>query len=436
MSEGFSNPLVGGSGGLVYPSIHSPGFIPGSVGWSINKDGTAEFNNGIFRGDITNGGIFTYNGTPALGNKPVFSITRPGVTADRFGNPVIANAVTTYNAFGAVINCMSITNSGFFQYRDLGSATQGILILSIASTGGNDPVNGVHYDPGMFGQDPFGNAILTVGSTIQLFNALIVAATGGRISIAAAGVPAANPYIKVDAPEQGGIAGHLQMLLQGTSPNGANRGQLLVGQVNGVAGLLAAVTNSMMEVQSNVSSNDPTLTLITLAAPDPILGSRVLGDANNRIRIDTSANANRVAIKVGPGVTTQDTFFNNSAAAEWTTSQLKARVGGATEVDNSLGTIGFGNLSLDVATFRMLPDGRVFLSVKAHATGAITANTFTFTVTLPAAYRPTTTTELPIIMPGGVVNRISIAPTGVVSMTLPALVLNNRVTCQAAYDLQ
>ena len=43
MAGGFNNPLVGDGGGLVYPSIHSPNYVPGVSGWTINKDGSAEF---------------------------------------------------------------------------------------------------------------------------------------------------------------------------------------------------------------------------------------------------------------------------------------------------------------------------------------------------------------------------------------------------------
>lgn len=43
MAGGFNNPLVGDGGGLVYPSIHSPNFVHGVSGWTINKDGSAEF---------------------------------------------------------------------------------------------------------------------------------------------------------------------------------------------------------------------------------------------------------------------------------------------------------------------------------------------------------------------------------------------------------
>lgn len=48
----FSNPIVGGGGSLVVPSIHSPNYQAGSAGWTINKDGTVEFNSATFRGNI------------------------------------------------------------------------------------------------------------------------------------------------------------------------------------------------------------------------------------------------------------------------------------------------------------------------------------------------------------------------------------------------
>jgi hypothetical protein len=48
----FGNPIVGGAGSLVRQSIHSPDYVPGVSGWSINKDGTAEFNSTLIRGDL------------------------------------------------------------------------------------------------------------------------------------------------------------------------------------------------------------------------------------------------------------------------------------------------------------------------------------------------------------------------------------------------
>lgn len=46
----FSNPIVGGVT-LIRPAIQSPDYIAGSSGWSINKDGSAEFNDVTIRGD-------------------------------------------------------------------------------------------------------------------------------------------------------------------------------------------------------------------------------------------------------------------------------------------------------------------------------------------------------------------------------------------------
>lgn len=48
----FSNPIVGGTT-LIRPAIHSPDYVEGSTGWSINKDGSAEFNDVTIRGDDT-----------------------------------------------------------------------------------------------------------------------------------------------------------------------------------------------------------------------------------------------------------------------------------------------------------------------------------------------------------------------------------------------
>ena len=64
MSEGFANPIIGGGGGLVYPSIHSPNYAPGTAGWSINKNGTAQF----YGLTLDNGTELYYStATPQLG---------------------------------------------------------------------------------------------------------------------------------------------------------------------------------------------------------------------------------------------------------------------------------------------------------------------------------------------------------------------------------
>ncbi len=85
MSDGFSSPVVGGGGALIRPSAHSPGYVHGTTGWSINKDGSAEFNNIVIRGGtVVSGTALYYSGTPALGNL-VLSIS-PAAGIDPYGN--------------------------------------------------------------------------------------------------------------------------------------------------------------------------------------------------------------------------------------------------------------------------------------------------------------------------------------------------------------
>lgn len=104
MSGGFLDPIVGGQA-LRIPSIRSPNFLTGVSGWTINKDGSAEFNNGVFRGTVTAAafigtdfvintqGQFFYSGPPALGNL-ILSIAPVAGVSDGFGNAFDAGLAT------------------------------------------------------------------------------------------------------------------------------------------------------------------------------------------------------------------------------------------------------------------------------------------------------------------------------------------------------
>lgn len=99
---GFSNPITGGQGALARDQIKSPGFVAGSTGWSINRDGSAEFNNIVIRGGSTIGGTsLYYNGPPALGNLIASISADPGL--DPFGNSYEAGIIAYGNASSALI---------------------------------------------------------------------------------------------------------------------------------------------------------------------------------------------------------------------------------------------------------------------------------------------------------------------------------------------
>lgn len=114
--SGFSNPLVGGGGALVYPNIHSPNFTAEDSGaytadyqagygappqgWSIDKNGNAQFNDLTLTGNTFSGnnyelnpqGAFFYSGPPALGNLIASFAGLPGT--DPFNNTYLAGMIT------------------------------------------------------------------------------------------------------------------------------------------------------------------------------------------------------------------------------------------------------------------------------------------------------------------------------------------------------
>lgn len=51
----FSNPIIGGGGTLIREAISSPDYAAGVAGWSIKRDGSAEFNDVAIRGSLTTG---------------------------------------------------------------------------------------------------------------------------------------------------------------------------------------------------------------------------------------------------------------------------------------------------------------------------------------------------------------------------------------------
>lgn len=84
------NPVVG-STILRRPAIQSPNFVTGTSGWTVNADGSAEFNNltirGTFQGTdftINTSGAFFYSGAPATGN--LIASISPAAGTDGFGN--------------------------------------------------------------------------------------------------------------------------------------------------------------------------------------------------------------------------------------------------------------------------------------------------------------------------------------------------------------
>jgi hypothetical protein len=352
-------------------AIQSPNFLTSVQGWSVNQDGTAEFNSIIIRnGQIISGTSLFYSGTPGP-NKLIRAISSVDGT-DSFGNRYYAGD-TFYNAFGAVVNLVSLTKSAFFQYFNNNSAVQGGLILAVASATDTDPVNGTGYDAGMNGIDPaFGDFLRAVGATINLGQANYT--RNAMVSAHSAAMNSANPNVRLDAPEQG-TATHMQMLLQGTSPDGTSLGQIIVGLVAG-AGALTPVTNAMMEVQGVAGVPDSAVQIAAHAAGDNSFGIRVAGDSSNRFRVDSNG---------------QVSWGTGAGASDVVLARLSSNILSLTLADFRIATIGKGlrviegtNAKQGIAT---LAAGTVTVantSVTANSRIFLTAQTLG-TVTVPSA---------------------------------------------------
>src|SRR5258708_6366427 len=120
------NPIVGGVV-LRRPAIRSPNFLTGSAGWTINADGSAEFNNlsirGTFNGTnfiINSTGAFFYSGTPALGNLVVSITGQSSSGTDSFGN-IYGLSLCTYAQ--GVDNIITELNSGHIFFSSLSPST-------------------------------------------------------------------------------------------------------------------------------------------------------------------------------------------------------------------------------------------------------------------------------------------------------------------------
>lgn len=112
MSGGFSNPLVGGGGGLVYPSIHSPNYLPTIQGWSINKDGSAQFAGAlsVLNGVISGVAIEALTETLSPGPFLLYGSTGQGIAV--FTTPGSNNWVAPAGLVGSLIDTVIVTGAG------------------------------------------------------------------------------------------------------------------------------------------------------------------------------------------------------------------------------------------------------------------------------------------------------------------------------------
>lgn len=111
--------IVGGEV-LRLPAVHSPGFVSGSTGWSINGDGSAEFNNVVSRGSIQSG---TAPGARFLINPGNGDIVDVYDSANELIMKIDSNGILSEYVFSATSQHVFYEGDGLHYVSDLDAST-------------------------------------------------------------------------------------------------------------------------------------------------------------------------------------------------------------------------------------------------------------------------------------------------------------------------
>ena len=240
------NPVVGGTV-LRRAAIASPNFATGLSGWSVNQDGTAEFNNVTIRnGQVISGAALYYNGSPALGNL-VASVAANGAT-DPFGNAYLMG-VTSYQPVGAPKFASQLLNGAVFFY----SAASVAGPWSILGTVSADATNNIRLGP-----SPGGTVITNQGETVTGgitadTETITSAQSGGQLLQVINTASSGTPQIRVTTaalgnPWFGGLVSgdtNARALLESTG-GGLTRLRLGPGNATAETSLTRLAANSLM----------------------------------------------------------------------------------------------------------------------------------------------------------------------------------------------
>jgi hypothetical protein len=191
--SGFSNAIIGGAQKLIRRAIQSPNYVPATTGWSINKDGSAEFSTLTSRGMIvvqsSTGGVFVYSGTPANGNLIASMASASGT--DAYGN-------TYPQGFGASVGSMA---GGIIQPGTVTAAAiaAGAIVAGKIAAGAIDAmtITGATVQTAASGA-----RLAMTGNTLVMYDAggLVVMsqdATTGKLTIYQTG-SAQKAYVRMD----------------------------------------------------------------------------------------------------------------------------------------------------------------------------------------------------------------------------------------------
>lgn len=382
---GFSNPIIGGGGALVYPAIHSPNFDQATqTGWSIDKNGDAFFFNITSSGSLivsASGGLFVYNGLPAFGNPPICAITE--ATEDPFGNPASALA-----NFGPLAGAhFGIDNSGNLYLAN----SSGLTTIFLSPDNeliafGSDVVPGglVSMTLAQIAGTVFGGAAYPAGIALSGLPMLIYS-----------GTPAAGNLVASSAPASGTDTFGNDIIGSGFTVYGSGGQAIQMTDAGGDAEQIfftgAAIEGLAAAINCQALLSSALLSLTIKGPASNVTGhvDQVIAEMNAAQNIAANS-ANMLFYYLDQAAT-----FHQYAGYDCTGFSIQA--GRVTAVDPTTGTLAtpakaetWHNMSMlngwtaTTARYRLGAENRVYIDVEISSAAATTQQF----ATLPAGYQP------------------------------------------------
>lgn len=245
----------------------------------------------------TAGGIFVYNGTPALGNPPIFWAT--SASTDPFGNPIPSTVgltgMGTFEAGNTIIN-----SSGIFVYSS--TPALGNLLASFAGAAGTDSFGNVFQQ----GLDVNGAIILTATAAPNTPGAGSVglfANASGALQIVDSG-SFVKDIVRGSNSTTGGVAGNNTTVTQLSAvfeiaPDLGGGGLVEIStSFNAIFGATANETFALMYSLNGAAA----VTVATIGAALGNLGVVFDGNIKLCMRLVTSGSSGTVRIWIEGGI--------------------------------------------------------------------------------------------------------------------------------------
>jgi hypothetical protein len=204
------NPVVGGEV-LRRAAIQSPNYVTGVSGWTINQDGSAEFNNLTIRGTffginfiVNSTGAFFYSSAPTLGNLSVSVVPGTVAVLDPEGNTA-QPGVVTYGGGGLYSQLMA----GILSFLFPGASTPGVvdmggagnLVLNSGNATGGDTAGQISIESASASGVTGGEILLQAGElSFNGTNVQMGAVTTLNLNVATIGIASGNINLNMARP--------------------------------------------------------------------------------------------------------------------------------------------------------------------------------------------------------------------------------------------